>query len=63
MGIMRPDGGFVIEGRVADALRFKVFAKVVYPAPIEEALGGHPSIKDISVSIAYAYFKHFNNTI
>lgn len=47
--MMLPDGGFVVKGRVVDALRFKVFAKVIYPGPIEEALGGHPNIQDISV--------------
>lgn len=49
MGIMYEDGTFVINGRVADALRFKVFGDVVYPSPIEEAVSQHPSIKDISV--------------
>ena len=49
MGKMRSDGGFIIEGRVADVMRFKVFAKVIYPTPIEEALGTHPSILDIQV--------------
>ena len=55
MGVMRPDGGFLIKGRTADAMRFKVFAKVHYPAPIEEALGSHPSIRDISVSVSYHF--------
>ena len=47
---MRSDGGFIIKGRVVDAMRFKVFAKVHYPAPVEEALGAHPNIRDVSVS-------------
>ena len=49
MGKMQSDGGFIIQGRVADVMRFKVFAKVIYPTPIEEALGTHPSILDIQV--------------
>ena len=48
---MYEDGGFIVKGRVVDALRFKVFAKVIYPGPIEQALGSHPSIRDISVSV------------
>ena len=61
MGKMRSDGGFIIEGRVADVMRFKVFAKVIYPTPIEEALGTHPSILDIQVrhkkNLVYCFFK------
>lgn len=49
MGVMNSDGTILIKGRTSDAMRFKVFAKVVYPAPIEESFGGHPCIKDISV--------------
>ena len=49
MGVMRSDGGFIIKGRMVDVMRFKVFAKVIYPTPIEEALGTHPSILDIQV--------------
>ena len=49
MGKMQSDGGFIIQGRVADVMRFKVFAKNIYPTPIEEALGTHPSILDIQV--------------
>lgn len=50
MAAIRSDGGFIIKGRVADAMRLKIFAKVLYPAPIEEALGSHPTIQDLSLS-------------
>ena len=46
---MHPDGTFVIKGRVADAIRFKVFGDVIYPGPIEEVLSLHPDIKECSV--------------
>ena len=49
MGVMRSDGGFIIKGRMVDVMRFKVVGKVIYPTPIEEALGTHPSILDIQV--------------
>ena len=49
MAVMYPDGTFVIKGRVADAIRFKVFGDVIYPGPIEEVLSLHPDIKDCSV--------------
>ena len=49
MAVMHPDGTFVIKGRVADAIRFKVFGDVIYPGPIEEVLSLHPDIKECSV--------------
>lgn len=33
IAVMRSDGGFNVKGRLADALRFKVFAKALYPKP------------------------------
>ncbi|XP_067951436.1 putative acyl-CoA synthetase YngI [Watersipora subatra] len=49
MGVMYEDGTFIIKGRTADAIRFKVFGDVIYPGPIEEAMSQHPAIDDISV--------------
>lgn len=65
MAAMRPDGGFVIKGRMTDALNFKIFDQVLYPAPIEEALGGHPNIRDISVRYYYTcnYYYKINHTL
>lgn len=47
---MFPDGTFVIKGRTADAIRFKILGNVIYPAPIEETMSLYPGIADISVS-------------
>ena len=49
MGVMHPDGKFIIKGRTADAIRFKVLGDVIYPGPIEEVMSHHPAIADISV--------------
>ncbi|KAF6019737.1 acsf [Bugula neritina] len=49
MGMMYPDGTFIIKGRVADAMRFKVFGDVIYPGPIEEVVSKYPGVKDVSV--------------
>ncbi|XP_067950478.1 putative acyl-CoA synthetase YngI [Watersipora subatra] len=49
MGMMYEDGTFIIKGRTADAIRFKVLGDVIYPGPIEEAMSQHPAIDDISV--------------
>ncbi|XP_067950479.1 putative acyl-CoA synthetase YngI [Watersipora subatra] len=49
MGMMYEDGTFIIKGRTADAIRFKVLGDVIYPGPIEEAMSQHPAIYDISV--------------
>ncbi|XP_067951433.1 putative acyl-CoA synthetase YngI [Watersipora subatra] len=49
MGMMYEDGTFIIKGRTADAIRFKVLGDVIYPGPIEEAMSKHPAIDDISV--------------
>mgnify|MGYP001791129131 FL=1 len=48
--MMFEDGSFQVKGRAIDAIRFKVYGDVIYPAPIEEALGQHPAIRDCSVS-------------
>lgn len=50
MAVMDSDGTYIIKGRVSDALRFKCFGDVIYPAPIENALSKHPDIKDCAVS-------------
>ena len=63
MAAMRPDGGFVIKGRMTDALNFKIFDQVLYPAPIEEALGGHPNIRDISVCYYHNYYYKIKHTL
>ena len=47
---MYEDGTFILKGRVADSIRFKVFCDVVYPGPIEEVMSKHPAIANISVS-------------
>ncbi|KAF6022335.1 hypothetical protein EB796_019372 [Bugula neritina] len=49
MGMMYPDGTFIIKGRAADAIRFKIFGDVVYPGPIEEVVSTYPGIKNVSV--------------
>ncbi|XP_067950475.1 putative acyl-CoA synthetase YngI [Watersipora subatra] len=49
MGMMYEDGTFIIKGRTADAIRYKVQGDVIYPGPIEEAMSQHPAIDDISV--------------
>lgn len=50
---MFDDGYFQVKGRCSDAMRFKVFGDVLYPAPIEEVLGKHPAIKECSVSLRF----------
>lgn len=49
-GVMSPDGKLEILGRSSDSIRFKIDRKVVWPAPIEEALVTHPCIKEMKVS-------------
>ena len=46
---MFEDGSIQVKGRAKDTIRFKVLGDVIYPAPIEEALGQHPAIRDCSV--------------
>lgn len=50
VGVMYPDGSFIIKGRSEDAIRFKIFGDVVYPGPLEQAASSHPSIQDVAVS-------------
>ncbi|XP_067951435.1 putative acyl-CoA synthetase YngI [Watersipora subatra] len=49
VGVMFEDGTFIIKGRSADAIRFKVLGDVIYPGPIEQAMSQHPAIDNISV--------------
>lgn len=53
MAVMYPDGTFVVKGRVADGIRFKVDGEVVYPGPIEEVMSHYPGIAEISVKHRY----------
>ena len=46
---MFEDGSIQVKGRAKDTIRFKVLGDVIYPAPIEEALGQHPAIRAYSV--------------
>jgi len=46
---MHPDGTFIIKGRTADAIRFKIFGDVVYPGPIEKIVSKYPGIKNALV--------------
>ena len=46
---MFEDGAFKVQGRLADAMRFKVYGDAVYPAPIERVLGLHPAIAEARV--------------
>ena len=46
---MFEDGAIQVKGRAKDTIRFKVLGDVIYPAPIEEALGQHPAIRACSV--------------
>ena len=52
MGVMDENGAITIHGRTADAVRFKVFAEVVYPGPIEDVLMDMPAVRDAQVHIA-----------
>ena len=59
---MYEDGTFIIKGRLADAIRFKVFSEVVHPGPIEEVMSKHPAIANISVSIGFSAKVQMLNT-
>ena len=48
--MMAADGSFQLKGRVADAIRYKVWGDVIYPGPIEEVMGSYPDVKDCAVS-------------
>ena len=48
--MMAADGSFQLQGRVADAIRYKVWGDVIYPGPIEEVMGSHLDVKDCAVS-------------
>jgi len=62
MGMMYPDGTFIIKG-IADAMRFKVFGDVIYPGPIEEVVSKYPGVKDVSVSLLYIITYKFRKSI
>ena len=59
MGVMDENGAISLQGRHADAVRFKVSAEVVYPGPIEVVLCGIPAIRAAQVS---GLFGHTNIT-
>ena len=48
--MMDEDGAISLQGRIADAVRFKIATEVVYPGPIEVALCGIPAIHAAQVS-------------
>lgn len=48
---MFSDGKFQVRGRRSDVIRFKVDRKVVWPAPIENAISTHPNVLDVRVGI------------
>ena len=56
---MDENGAISLQGRHADAVRFKVSAEVVYPGPIEVVLCGIPAIRAAQVS---GLFGHTNIT-
>ena len=59
---MYEDGTFIIKGRLADAIRFKVFSEVVHPGPIEDVISKHPAIANISVSVkVISWVRHMQN--
>lgn len=51
--VMYEDSSFVVKGRKADSLRFKVFEDV-YPGPIEAVVGRFPGVDEISVRFSAA---------
>ena len=60
---MSSDGSFLIKGRIADAIRYKVQQRVVYPGPIEQAVSTHESFSEIKVewfSRIYCLFMRSN---
>ena len=56
---MDEDGTICIKGRTAEAVRFKVFSEVVYPAPIEHALVEMPAIADAQVRLLLTKRRQF----
>ena len=59
VGVMYEDGAISLQGRIADAVRFKIATEVVYPGPIEVVLCGIPAIQAAHVS---GLFEHTNTT-
>lgn len=49
--MMDEHGAIELKGRHVDAVRFKVFAEVVYPGPIEQCLAELPAVREAQVCV------------